>query len=137
MTPTRGRPLRFLALVTLGWVGMRVTLLWPEDVPRDQWVKGVLPIPRTVSVIASPGRVPAVSERRFAASLPPAPMPTAMTPARVILPPVVAPIDPAAPLSEARIQLALLALTGFSAAEPLSRPAAPPPHSPGRLATTG
>ncbi|MGN5375403.1 hypothetical protein [Sphingomonas hankookensis] len=90
----------------------------------------MLPIPRTVSVIASPGRVPAVSERRFAASLPPAPMPTAMTPARVILPPVVAPIDPAAPLSEARIQLALLALTGFSAAEPLSRPAAPPPALP-------
>ena len=34
MTPARGRPLRFLALVTVGWVGMRVALLWPDGVPQ-------------------------------------------------------------------------------------------------------
>lgn len=27
----RGRPLRFLAMVTTGWVGLRVVLLWPQD----------------------------------------------------------------------------------------------------------
>ena len=26
----RGRPLRFLALVTTGWVGLRTAMLWPQ-----------------------------------------------------------------------------------------------------------
>ena len=32
MTPGRGRPVRFLAVVAVGWVGMRVLLLLPDAV---------------------------------------------------------------------------------------------------------
>ncbi|MES2095243.1 MAG: hypothetical protein V4459_00645 [Pseudomonadota bacterium] len=38
-----GRPLRFLAIVVFGWIGLRVTLLWPTIATQDDIPRVVLP----------------------------------------------------------------------------------------------
>ncbi len=40
----RGRPLRFLAVMGAGWIGIRSALLWPDHAP----------LPALVSVVAPP-----------------------------------------------------------------------------------
>jgi len=131
MTPARGRPLRFLALVTVGWVGMRVALLWPDGVPQGNWVEIVLPGVRPAPVIASRGHPSAMPRRAVAAVIPRAALRTKLpmsgTPARAVPAP---PPAPATSVAESRVQLALLALAGFSSVETLSRPVAPPPALP-------
>jgi hypothetical protein len=130
MTPARGRPLRFLALVTVGWVGMRVALLWPEGVPRGNWVEIVLPGARPDPLIASRRHI-ATPRHAVAGVVPRAALRTALPmpriPARAFPAP---PPVPVAPVAESRVQLALLALAGFSSAETLSRPVVPPPARP-------
>ncbi|KQM65455.1 MULTISPECIES: hypothetical protein [unclassified Sphingomonas] len=126
MTPARGRPLRFLALVTVGWVGMRVALLWPEGLPPEHWVRIVLPSGQGDQIakpVTPSGRDTATvsqpRERRIAGRpvLALEHMPTIASGLRIETTPV-AP-DPG------RVQLALLALVGFTSAEPVERAAAP------------
>ncbi|MDJ0275304.1 hypothetical protein QLH51_00600 [Sphingomonas sp. 2R-10] len=121
MSPARGRPLRFLALVTVGWVGMRVTLLWPEGVPPEHRVRLALPEVAPVAAVA-PVRLPAPAAWRpvsVAAMAGRRTVPT-MPAAHRLSPDRVRPVEPA------RVQLALLALAGFGSAEPL-HPILPPP----------
>jgi len=108
----RGRPLRFLALVMLGWIGARIALLWPQGGPLPGAVKAIVPVaPAEPPVAAGPAR---------AAPLPP---PGAAVAARVsfasgrALPPAAAPgsLRAADPL---RVQIALLGLVQYGAAEP-------------------
>ncbi|MFD1033647.1 hypothetical protein ACFQ15_03185 [Sphingomonas hankookensis] len=130
MTPARGRPLRFLALVTVSWIGMRVALLWPDGVPQGDWVEVVLPGAQPVPIVASRAQLPA-PQRVVAVAVPRAALSVASsmsrTPARAVLAQTSA---PALPVAESRVQLALLALAGFSSAETLSRPVVPPPALP-------
>lgn len=128
MTPARGRPLRFLALVTVGWVGMRVALLWPTGLPPERWVRILLPGGQgapAVQPIAALGPVDPVA--------PPLPMRIAAPPPTVGQASIVRgeTIAPAAADPD-RVQLALLALVGFASAEPVERQAAPllPPSVP-------
>lgn len=52
MTPGRGRPVRFLAIVTVGWVGMRVVLLLPDAVEVVTQAAAELGVPRVVAAPA-------------------------------------------------------------------------------------
>lgn len=38
----RGRPLRFLALVVVGWIGLRIAILWPQKGSLPEAIKAVL-----------------------------------------------------------------------------------------------
>ncbi len=53
----RGRPLRFVAIVAVGWVAMRVILLWPEGATLPQAIEEALPL-RTAQAAAPPIDVP-------------------------------------------------------------------------------
>ncbi|RSV33248.1 hypothetical protein [Sphingomonas sp. ABOLH] len=124
MSRARGRPLRFLALVTVGWVGMRVALLWPEGLPPDRWVRIVLPGGRgaePVSPIAAapPGRHIAqqMREQRIA-------MPARVAVGTRSVPTMAGTANAPAGVPD-RVRLALLALVGFASAEPIDRGAAP------------
>ena len=57
MTPGRGRPVRFLAVVTVGWVGMRVVLLLPDAVEVVTRGAAVLGVPRVVAAPTVDNRV--------------------------------------------------------------------------------
>lgn len=124
MTPARGRPLRFLALVTVGWVGMRVALLWPDGLPPERWVRIVLP----------GGQAAAVA--RPIAALAPSGETTHPTGVRAVaVRAAVVPVGRAGPpetsgrlaiaADPARVRLALLAMVGFTSAELVDGPAAP------------
>lgn len=41
----RGRPLRFLALVVIGWIVLRVALLWPQTGSLPEAIRQALPLP--------------------------------------------------------------------------------------------
>ena len=124
MTPARGRPLRFLAMVTIGWVGMRAAWLWPEAMPPDHWVPIVLPMgqgaamarsvaaigPRIIAPRAERARPAAVRTAATSMALPATIWSSGGTP-------VAADAD--------RMRLALLGLVGFATAEPVDRSAAP------------
>ena len=40
-----GRPLRFLALVAIGWVLLRIAFLWPQTGSLPEAIRAVLPLP--------------------------------------------------------------------------------------------
>ncbi|WP_156356083.1 hypothetical protein [Sphingomonas sp. Leaf22] len=70
MTPGRGRPVRFLAVVTAGWIGMRVVLLLPDAVESVTRGAAVLGVPRVVAapvttVQGFPTSYPQVSESLY------------------------------------------------------------------------
>ncbi|KQM26622.1 MULTISPECIES: hypothetical protein [unclassified Sphingomonas] len=124
MTPARGRPLRFLAVVTVGWVGMRVALLWPDGLPPEHWVRLVLPGVRAVAVaqpevaLHRPVTLPLRDVVRSAVS---------RTTLAMIDLPTVATARGAAPMpaDADRVRLALLGLVGFASAEPVDGSIAP------------
>lgn len=128
MTATRGRPLRFLALVTVGWVGMRVAWLWPDGLPPEHWVRIVLPDGAGTTPIAQPvaARAP-VGSHRLAQQM--ADRPILVRPKAPVIASVAAYREPAATVDAQRVQLALLALVGFASAEPIG-PKGPPILSP-------
>lgn len=106
--PGRGRPLRFVATVAMGWIALRVLLLWPETGSLSKAIEQAIPLPRfaaeQASAEAPPDRMavrpsPAGVEggRTFTAAPPHAPV--ALT-----LKPVVPP---------GRVQFAMLGLIGF------------------------
>ena len=82
----RGRPLRFLALVSAGWVTLRVLLLWPEGATLPEAIRAAVPIPlagepgtvdpvvpvaRIDRVVATPVPPVAASSTRPAAAIAP------------------------------------------------------------------
>lgn len=100
----RGRPVRFLALVALGWIGMRFALLWSQTGSLPEAVEAMVPL-----ASAEPG-----------AGAVAAPQARSVTPVREarIVPAVRAGKTPAAraafPESDpARVQMALLALVQY------------------------
>jgi len=101
----RGRPLRFLAMVTIAWIGVRVALLWPRAGSLPAAIEAALPRDR------------AVPHRRPSAGMPlRAPVPI---PRRPIPPPRMRSPPPAyrVPLGEEHpsVQLALMALAQYGA----------------------
>lgn len=52
--PMQGRPLRFLALVAVGWVGARITLLWPQTGSLPEAIKALVPLAGVSSAEAAP-----------------------------------------------------------------------------------
>lgn len=40
----RGRPLRFVAIIALGWAGTRIAILWPEGAPVSEASETALPV---------------------------------------------------------------------------------------------
>lgn len=135
MTPARGRPLRFLALVTLGWVGMRVMLLWPDGVTPENEIAVVRPAP-PVGAIVPPAPVGAGHRTEWVA----APMggrfaginavPVGAPPILLSNPAAAGLIPSETMVAPARVGLALLALATFAPAEPMARVVAPPPALP-------
>lgn len=74
----RGRPLRFLALVVIGWVGLRIVLLWPQTGSLSEAVKAVL-APEAKRVESepppSPATLAAARKGRTRAAISPSPRP--------------------------------------------------------------
>ncbi|WP_215414787.1 hypothetical protein, partial [Escherichia coli] len=48
----RGRPLRFLAMVTIAWVGVRVAMLWPRTGSLPAAIEAASPLARAEPRIA-------------------------------------------------------------------------------------
>lgn len=108
----KGRPLRFLALVALGWTGARIALLWPQTGSLPGAIKALVPLGPALAeavptVLPQPAATPTPV---FAArSAPAAALGVGVAPA-----PAALPVRLADPL---RVQLALLALVQYGAAE--------------------
>ncbi|WP_029936712.1 hypothetical protein [Sphingomonas sp. UNC305MFCol5.2] len=103
----QGRPIRFLALVALGWVGVRIVLLWSQTGSLPEAIRQAVPLasPAIPGAVAAPAQVPPVPAVRTT-HIPPVvgarrPFPRAM--ASVIA------ADPE------RVQMALLALVQYGA----------------------
>lgn len=119
----RGRPLRFVALVAVGWVAMRVVLLWPEGGSLPEAIEAAMPL-RPAQAAAPPPPVGAMPRMRIATT-------GALPRTRVALARVAAPstTSPASPMAS----MALLNLVAFGPeqargddARPLPRIPAPP-----------
>lgn len=104
----QGRPIRFLALVAMGWIGVRVALLWSETGSLPEALKALAPQGHSTSKIgvAAPARA-----RPAPVSVYVTPIVAAARPAAI---PALARVDP--PESDpARVQMALLALVQYGA----------------------
>lgn len=65
-TTGQGRPIRFLAAVALGWIGIRVTLLWPQNGSLPQAIREIMPRMSHVApgaIVAPVQALPAVEFR--------------------------------------------------------------------------
>lgn len=111
--PGRGRPLRFLAMVALGWIVLRLILLWPAGGDLADAVRATFPLPVTARSETAP--VPAQPMPRPAAQTHMAGLPHP-APDRAAVPP------PGSPST-----FALLGLISFGPAEPHEAMPAPPP----------
>jgi hypothetical protein len=116
----RGRPLRFLALVAVGWVGVRAALLWPQIETLPDAIRAVVPFASAPNAQAP--QLPATAQRE--AKAPSAPIrvrPALAEPPRRASDPM-------------RVRLALLNLLEFGDPEYLDSPyagtAAMPPIPP-------
>ena len=108
--PGHGRPLRFVAMVAMGWITLRILLLWPTAGSLSKAIEQAVPIPHFVAVQAL--QEPPVSAiAKLSSPLPgggPAgALPLAHAPASIVLRPDV-PV--------ARVQFAALGLIGFGPA---------------------
>ncbi|MFD1789805.1 hypothetical protein ACFSC3_19795 [Sphingomonas floccifaciens] len=54
MTRGNGRALRFVGVVTGGWIAIRVVMLWPQDGTAADVVRDVMPVPVPVAAKAEP-----------------------------------------------------------------------------------
>lgn len=121
----QGRPIRFLALVALSWIGVRVVLLWHETGSLPEAIRQLVPLPASAApgAVAPPPQVLAapISRPARAAAVAPLYAPTVHATA-----PIAA--DPE------RVQMALLALVQYGVpaivgAAPMPLPlAAQPDH---------
>lgn len=125
----RGRPLRFLAVVALGWTGARVLLLWPEAEPVVEAEASVARIDRAAPIPApQQARTTTVSRPGLAAD--PVPPPVRWAGIRRM------PLGPAQPPPA---ELLSAKPPGVAAQPPAAAPAEPepavlPPLLPDRLA---
>ena len=120
----QGRPIRFLALIALGWVGVRFALLWSQTGSLPEAIRQIVPqtSPAIPDAVAAPAQVRRVSTIR-AASVP-AVVGAPRRSSRAMAPVITA--DPE------RVQMALLALVQYGvpatigvASEPLPVSAQP------------
>jgi hypothetical protein len=124
----RGRPLRFLALVALGWTGARLAVLWPQTGSLPAAIKALVPLGPAV---ARPSPAP----RRIAAAPAPSPAP----PPIWLRAPSIRDaagrraVSPASAVDPLRVQVALLALVQYGAADMAGTPFAVVPGTPDRL----
>lgn len=104
-----GRPLRFLASLTGGWVLLRFALIWHDTGSLSQAVRGVLPLPTRAIAAADPPaeRAPVATVARITRRAGPATPHIPEAFAQAPITPVVA--DPM------RVQMALIAMTRFGA----------------------
>jgi hypothetical protein len=116
----RGRPLRFLALVAIGWVVLRVMLHWFQTGSLPEAIRGVLPLPSFAPREQEEAVVPVVRARRDAP-------PVASTRLKGFAPPGLHTIVPVNTADPVRVQLATLGLYQFGPVEYLDDP--PPPRS--------
>lgn len=106
--PGHGRPLRFVALVMMGWIAVRILILWPQTGSLGRAIEQAVPLPRmALSSTAPPAVVPHVALRTLArrASALPGPAPA--------LPPPPAVLRLARNVPSGRVQFAMLSLIGF------------------------
>lgn len=106
--PGRGRPLRFVAMVAMGWIALRVVLLWPAAGSLSKAIEQAVPLPQFAAIVAPAEALP---ERGSVRTLPPRSQASAASalalpppPASLVLKPVVPP---------GRVQFAMLGLIGF------------------------
>lgn len=104
----QGRPVRFLLLIGMGWVGMRVAMLWPRTGSLPAALEHVVPVAQAKKALPRLTRRPPL-----AATLRPYPIAT-QTRFRA----------PVAHVDAERVQLALLAMIRYGPANPFV-PAAP------------
>lgn len=107
----RGRPLRFLALVCVGWVGLRIALLWTQTGSLPEAIRAFVPV--TVASLP-PRELPAPVVRRVKRA-----PPAAVAAGRAETP---APPRRGDPL---RVRMALMNLLQFGEAEYTDSPPAP------------
>lgn len=118
--PGRGRPLRFIAMVAVGWAAMRVVLLWPEGAGLPEAIEAAMPLR------------PAAAAPAIRAVEPPPPTATPrLTPSRRAV--AHSAIGTAAPIALRQSSFAMLNLVSFGpertaagAVEQLPRIPAPP-----------
>ncbi|ATY32902.1 hypothetical protein [Sphingomonas psychrotolerans] len=103
----QGRPIRFLALVVLGWIGVRIALLWSATGSLPEAIRAFAPIAATPDMPATPTAVGHSAQR---AGLPPARLPPG--PRRIGGAPLST--RPAAPAPDPeRVQMALMGLIQY------------------------
>jgi hypothetical protein len=111
-----GRPLRFLGVVALGWVGARAALLWPQIDSLPDAIRAIAPFAR-VPVAEAAASSPVARTARGRVVLPPA-RPSGVAPvARRVSDPM-------------RVELALLNLLEFGSPEYVDAPASAPEPAP-------
>lgn len=103
----QGRPIRFLALVALGWVGVRFALLWSQTGSLPEAIRQIVPLtsPAIPGAVAAPAQVRPVPAIR--AAFVPAVVGAHRRSSRELAPVITA--DPE------RVQMALLALVQYGA----------------------
>lgn len=58
----RGRPLRFLALVAVGWVGVRVAMLWPQTGSLPGAIEALVPVAQADAPVIVASVLPGMEE---------------------------------------------------------------------------
>lgn len=117
----RGRPLRFVALVALGWASARTVMLWPEGATLPQAIEAAFPLRA-----AQAATQPAPQTGAKAGAVPAA---------RVVMPMAAAPFPTPGAMPQrgdpARVSLAMLGLVAFGREEVLGvPPGVLPPRAP-------
>ncbi|MDV3458373.1 hypothetical protein RZN05_15350 [Sphingomonas sp. HF-S4] len=100
----RGRPIRFLAFVAVGWIGVRVMLLWPQAGSLTEAIRQGVPLATRAfpSAVAAPVQVHPVPAVQAVRAMPILPLAT------------VRPVRPGLPrVDPERVQMALLALVQY------------------------
>lgn len=109
--PGHGRPLRFVAMVAMGWVALRILLLWPATGSLSKAIEQAVPVPHFVAVQASRAQ-PSVA----AMVGPPPPFPDTGSVATSPLFHTPTPLVLKADVPVGRVQFAALGLIGFGPA---------------------
>jgi hypothetical protein len=109
----RGRPLRFLALVAVGWVVVRIAILWPQTGSLPEAIRAVIPLPSF-----APREEAEPVSRTIAAPMP-------VQPAAIFRASSLHAVFPNRGPSRVRVELASLGLIQFGAAEYTDAPSMP------------
>lgn len=120
----KGRPLRFLALVFLGWISARIAILWPQTGSLPEAVKALVPL--------LPSAAPASHTRPAEAGTPVAGVGTRSAfalgrPAEAAKQPAPLPLPAPRSADPLRIQMAVLGLLHYGSAQAIApQPGAAP-----------